>query len=320
MSGRIRDLELTPFDDLFSAEESRVEAQAEHVVHLPLSEVEDFPNHPFIVRQDEDMQRMVDSVRQFGILLPGLVRPLGNGRYQMVAGHRRKMAATLAGLSEMPFIVRDLSDDEAIIVMVDTNIQRERVLPSERAFAYAMRLDAIRKKSGARTDLTSANDLQRLIKGQTSRDLIAEKSGKSHETVRLYIRLTHLIPELLKLVDNAVLGEKGALQMALRPGVELSYLSKEEQSSLLELIRLEECTPSLAQAKKMRTFSEAGKLSEDVMLSIIQEVKPNQREQVKIPRERLNKYFSPGTPVQQIEETIVKALELYRKRKREQAR
>ena len=219
----------------------------------------------------------------------------------------------------MPCIVRELTDDEAIIIMVDSNLQREKVLPSERAFAYKMKLDAM-KRQGQRTDLTSANDLQKLVQGQTSRESIAKKAGTSYETIRLYIRLTNLIPELLDMVDNSVLKEKDKLQMALRPAVELSYLSKDEQNALLEVMEGEDCTPSHAQAIKMREFSEKGKLNPDVIPSIMQEEKPNQVEQFKIPRNRIDKFFPAGTPAQKIEDTIVKALEMYRKRERARER
>ncbi|MCH5353641.1 MAG: ParB/RepB/Spo0J family partition protein [Acutalibacter sp.] len=285
---------------------------------IPLAEISDFPNHPFKVRMDETMMEMADSVKQHGVLVPGLVRPKPDGGYEMVAGHRRKKASELAGKETVPCIVRELTDDEATIIMVDSNLQREQILPSEKAFAYKMKLDAMRRQQGSRTDLTSVPLGQKF--GQTSREVLADQSPDSNTQIQRYIRLTSLIPDLLELVDNSVLKEKGQRQMALRPAVELSYLRKEEQESLSELIEVEDCTPSHAQAIKMRTFSEAGKLNEDVILSIMQEEKGNQIEQVKIPRERISKYFAPGTPAQTIEDTIIKALELYRRRQREQAR
>ena len=309
---------LLSVDSLFTTQAERDEAKRETVVDIPLAEISDFPNHPFKVRVDESMMEMADSVRQYGVLVPGLVRPKPDGGYEMVAGHRRKKASELAEKETVPCIVRELTDDEATIIMVDSNLQREQILPSEKAFAYKMKLDAM-SRQGQRTDLTCATPLHKLS-GKKSREILAEQAGESHEQIRKYIRLTHLIPELLELVDNSVLKEKEKLQMALRPAVELSYLRKEEQAALFELIEVEDCTPSHAQAIKMRNFSQAGKLNEDVLLSIMQEEKGNQIEQFKIPRERINRYFAPGTPAQTIEDTIVKALELYRRRQREQAR
>ncbi len=306
---------LTSVDSMFTTQEERDNAQRSYVTDLPIAEISDFPDHPFKVRMDESMTEMVESVKERGVLSPVLVRPMPDGGYQMVSGHRRKMAAELAVLPTVPCIVRELTDDEAIIIMVDSNLQREKVLPSERAFAYKMKLDAM-KRQGQRTDLTSANDLQKLVQGQTSRESIAKKAGTSHETIRLYIRLTNLIPELLDMVDNSVLKEKGTLQMALRPAVELSYLPENEQNALLEVMESEDCTPSHAQAIKIRDFSEKGKLNPDVILSIMQEEKPNQVEQFKMPRNRIDKFFPAGTPAQKIEDTIVKALEMYRRRER----
>lgn len=303
---------LTSVDDLFSTQESRDEAKLERVINLPPGEIRDFPNHPFKVRMDEEMQQMAESVKEHGVLVPALVREKPGGGYEMVAGHRRKRAAELAELPEIPCIVRNLTDDEAIIVMVDSNLQREKILPSEKAFAYKMRLEAMERKQGQRNDLTSANDLQKLAKRQTSRDKVAEKAGKSHETIRLYIRLTYLLPEMLDMVDDG--------KIALRPAVELSYLAEKEQHFLLDTMFSEDCTPSHAQAIKMRKFSQEGKLNPDVILSIMQEEKPNQKEQIKIPKERISRYFAPGTPAQKIEDTIIKALELYRKRQRSMER
>lgn len=303
---------LTSVDDLFSTQESRDEAKLERVINLSPGEIRDFPNHPFKVRMDEEMQQMAESVKEHGVLVPALVREKPGGGYEMVAGHRRKRAAELAELPEIPCIVRNLTDDEAIIVMVDSNLQREKILPSEKAFAYKMRLEAMERKQGQRNDLTSANDLQKLAKRQTSRDKVAEKAGKSHETIRLYIRLTYLLPEMLDMVDDG--------KIALRPAVELSYLVEQEQRFLLDTMFSEDCTPSHAQAIKMRKFSQEGKLNPDVILSIMQEEKPNQKEQIKIPKERISRYFAPGTPAQKIEDTIIKALELYRKRQRSMER
>ena len=309
---------LTSVDSIFTTQEERDNAQRSYVTDLPTAEISDFPNHPFKVRMDESMTELADSVKERGVLSPVLVRPMPDGGYQMVAGHRRKMAAELAELPTVPCIVRELTDDEAVIIMVDSNLQRERILPSEKAFAYKMKLDAM-KRQGERTDLTCATVLHKL-NGKKSRELLAEQSGESHEQIRKYIRLTNLAPELLDMVDNAVLKEKDKLQMALRPAVELSDLTEDEQSALLEVMDSEDCTPSHAQAIKMRNFSEKGKLNPDVILSIMQEEKPNQVEQFKMPKSRIAKFFPSGTPAQKIEDTIVKALEMYRKRQREMER
>jgi len=311
---------LTSVDELFTTQKSRDEAKLERIINLSPDKISDYPNHPFQVRMDEDMEQMAESVREHGILVPALVRPKPDGGYEMIAGHRRKCAAKLAELSEIPCIVRDLTDDEAVIVMVDSNLQREKVLPSERAFAYQMRMEAMERRQGKRNDLTSANDLQKLSQRQTSRDKVAEKAGKSHETIRLYICLTNLIPELLELVDNSVLKDKEKLKIALRPAVELSYLKNSEQQDVFQIIQNMECTPSHAQTIKMRKMSKAKKenerLDRDVFISIMEEEKPNQKEQFRMPRERISRYFAPGTPAQKIEDTIIKALELYRKRQR----
>jgi len=298
---------MTPLDDLFSTDESRAEAQLEKVVTLNPADISDFPNHPFKVKQDEAMAEMVDSVKLYGVLAPALVRPKADGGYEMVAGHRRKCAATLAGITEMPCIVRNLTDDEATIIMVDSNLQRETILPSEKAFAYKMKLEAM-KRQGQRSDLTST-PLEPKLKGSRSNEELAASSPDSRSQIQRYIRLTELIPSVLDMVDSG--------KIAFRPAVELSYLSKEQQQSLYDTMECEDCTPSLAQAIKMKEFSRDGKLTEEVILSIMQEEKPNQREQFKMPKERISKYFAPGTPAQKIEDTIVKALELYRRRERQ---
>lgn len=309
---------LTSVDSMFTTQEERDNAQRSYVIDLPAAEISDFPDHPFKVRMDESMMELADSVKQHGILVPSLVRPMPDGSYQMVSGHRRKRAAELAELPTVPCIVRELTDDEAIIIMVDSNLQREQVLPSEKAFAYKMKLDAM-KRQGERTDLTCAPTGHKL-ENPKSRDIVAAESGDSKSQIQRYIRLTNLVPELLDMVDNTVLKEKGTLQMALRPAVELSYLSKDEQNALLEVMESEDCTPSHAQAIKIRDFSEKGKLNPNVILSIMQEEKPNQVEQFKMPRNRIDKFFPAGTPAQKIEDTIVKALEMYRKRERARER
>lgn len=307
------------YNDLFSTQEERNNAQRSYVTDLPAAEISDFPNHPFKVRMDQSMVELVDSVKQYGVLVPSLVRPMPDGSYQMVSGHRRKRAAELAGLPTVPCIIRELTDDEAIIVMVDSNLQREQVLPSEKAFAYKMKLEAMKRQAGRPNKNNSAPVGPNLL-GTRSNEELASQSPDSKTQIQRYIRLTNLIPELLDMVDNSVLKEAGKLQMALRPAVELSYLSEAEQTALLEVMEGEIRTPSHAQAIKMRSFSEQGKLNPDVILSIMQEEKPNQVEQFKIPRERIDKFFKPGTPAQKIEDTIVKALELYRKRQREMER
>ena len=307
MSVKTRDLGMTPLDDLFSTDESRAESQLEKVVTLNSAEISDFPNHPFKVKQDEAMAEMVESVRKYGVLVPALVRPKEDGGYEMVAGHRRKFAATLAGITEIPCIVRNLTDDEATIIMVDSNLQRETILPSEKAFAYKMKLDAM-KRQGQRTDLTSS-PLDNKLKGITSAQQLSQKGSDSQPQIYRYIRLTELIPSILQMVDDR--------KIAFRPAVELSYLSSKQQEALYSTMECEACTPSLAQAIKMKEFSKDGKLTEEVILSIMQEEKPNQKEQFKMPKERISKYFAPGTPAQKIEDTIIKALELYRKRQRD---
>lgn len=310
MSVKTRDLGMTPLDDLFSTDESRAESQLEKVVTLNPAEISDFPNHPFQVRQDDDMAEMVESIKKYGLLVPALVRPKEDGGYEMVAGHRRKFAAALAGIAEIPCIVRNLTDDEATIVMVDSNLQREKILPSEKAFAYKMKLEAM-KRQGERTDLTCA-PMEHKSGKQKSRDILANQSGDSREQVRRFIRLTELIPPVLQMVDDG--------KIAFRPAVELSYLFKEQQKSLYNTMEREDCTPSLAQAIKMKEFSKDGKLTDEVILSIMQEEKPNQKEQFKMPKERISKYFAPGTLAQKIEDTIIKALDLYRRRQRDMER
>lgn len=302
---------LTSLDSLFTTQEQRDAAKRDMVLDLPLDQIGDFPNHPFKVRQDEAMMEMMESVQLHGVLVPGLVRQLEDGSYQMVSGHRRKMASELAGRDTIPCIVRDLTDDEAVIIMVDSNLQRERVLPSEKAFAYKMKLDAMRRQAGRPSKGNSA-PLGQNFDGMTSRELLAIESPDSHSQIQRYIRLTNLIPEILDMVDDG--------RIAFRPAVELSYLAEQEQCALYDTMGREDCTPSLAQAIKMKAFSRDGKLTDAVILSIMEEEKPNQREQFRLPRDRINRFFKPGTPVQTIEDTIIRALELYRKRQRDMER
>lgn len=303
---------LTSLDSLFTTQEQRDEAKRDSVQDIPISRISDFPEHPFKVKQDEAMLEMAESVRQYGVLVPGLVRQLEDGSYQMVSGHRRKLASELAGRDTIPCIVRDLTDDEAVIIMVDSNLQRERVLPSEKAFAYKMKLDAMRRQ-GQRTDLTSTPVVEKLKgKDALSSAIVGKTSGDSYEQVRRFIRLTNLIPEILDMVDDG--------RIAFRPAVELSYLAEQEQCALYDTMGREDCTPSLAQAIKMKAFSRDGKLTDAVILSIMEEEKPNQKEQFRIPKERISKYFKPGTPARTMEDTIIKALDYYRKRQREMER
>lgn len=299
---------LTSLDSLFTTQEQRDEAKRDSVQDIPISQISDFPEHPFKVKQDEAMLEMAESVRQYGVLVPGLVRQLEDGSYQMVSGHRRKMASELAGRDTIPCIVRDLTDDEAVIIMVDSNLQRERVLPSEKAFAYNMKLDAMRRQAGR----PSKENLSPLETNLRTSAVIAQATGDSRAQVDRFIRLTNLIPEILDMVDDG--------RIAFRPAVELSYLTEQEQGTLYDTMGREDCTPSLAQAIKMKAFSRDGKLTDAVILSIMEEEKPNQREQFRLPRDRINRFFKPGTPVQTIEDTIIRALELYRKRQRDMER
>lgn len=302
---------LTSLDSLFTTQEQRDEAKRDSVQDIPISQISDFPEHPFKVKQDEAMLEMAESVRQYGVLVPGLVRQLEDGSYQMVSGHRRKLASELAGRDTIPCIVRDLTDDEAVIIMVDSNLQRERVLPSEKAFAYKMKLDAMRRQAG-RPSKENGVPLGHHFQQGKSREILADNSPDSNTQIQRYIRLTNIIPEILDMVDDG--------RIAFRPAVELSYLTEQEQSALYDTMGREDCTPSLAQAIKMKAFSRDGKLTDAVILSIMEEEKPNQKEQFRMPKERISKYFKPGTPARTMEDTIIKALDYYRKRQREMER
>ena len=293
---------LTSVDDLFTTQEERDEAKRETIMEIPLSQISDFPNHPFKVREDESMSDLVESVKSYGVLSPVIVRPKKNGEYEMIAGHRRKRASELAGKDSIKCIVQDVTDDEATILMVDSNLQREQLLPSEKAFAYKMKLDAMNRQ-GHRTDLTFGP-----VGQKHSRDELADSSPDSSRHIHRFIRLTYLSQPLLDMVDDD--------KIAMRPAVELSYLTENEQEILLNTMEWEDCTPSHVQAIKMRQFSQEGKLNEEVIQSILQEEKPNQKEQFRMPKERISKYFAPGTSSQKIEETIIKALEFYRKKQK----
>ena len=303
---------MTPLDDLFSTGESRAEAQLEKVVTLNPADISDFPNHPFKVKQDEAMAEMADSVKQYGVLVPALVRPKADGGYEMVAGHRRKCAATLAGITEMPCIVRNLTDDEATIIMVDSNLQRETILPSEKAFAYKMKLEAMKRQAGRPKN---SAPLEPNLKGTRSNEELAANSPDSRSQIQRYIRLTELIPPMLDMVDSG--------KVAFRPAVELSYLSKEQQQSLYDTMECEDCTPSLAQAIKMKEFSRDGKLSAEVILSIMQEEKPNQREKPAFRDERITRLIPKSIPRGQETDFVIRALEFYNRhlqRRRDQER
>lgn len=301
-------IKLASVDDLFTTEESRAEQQREKVMDIPLSEISDFPNHPFKVKADEAMLEMADSVKQYGVLVPALVRPKADGGYEMVAGHRRKKASELAGKETMPCIVRELDDDQATIIMVDSNLQRESILPSEKAFAYKMKLEAMNRQ-GQRTDLTSRQVVGRI----ESADIIGKDVGESGRQIQRYIRLTELIQPVLEMVDEK--------QIAFNPAVEISYLAEKEQQDLYNTMQSEDCTPSLAQAQRMKKLSQDGRLNADVIFSILTEEKPNQKEKFNIRRERIDRFFPSNFTEKQKEDLIVQLLESwYKKRQREQER
>ena len=301
---------LTSVDDLFTTQEERDKAKRETIMEIPLSQISDFPNHPFKVKMDESMSDLVESVKSYGVLSPVIVRPKDNGEYEMIAGHRRKRASKLAGRESIKCIVQDVTDDEAIILMVDSNLQREQLLPSEKAFAYKMKLDAMKRQVG-RPKENGVPVGHHFLEGK-SREILADNSPDSNTQIQRYIRLTNLSQPLLDMVDDG--------KIAMRPAVELSYLTKNEQKILLNTMEWEGCTPSHVQAIKMRQFSQEGKLNEGVIQLILQEEKPNQKEQFRMPKDRISKYFAPGTSSQKIEETIIKALELYRKRQKDMER
>jgi ParB family chromosome partitioning protein len=294
--------------DLFSTQATRDDAQREKVQTIPLDQIDPFPEHPFHVREDEAMTAMVESVKAVGVLTPAVARQKEDGRYELVSGHRRKHACELAGLEAMPVIVREMTHDEAVIFMVESNFQREAILPSEKAFAYKMRLDAMKRQAGRPSKENASPVATNFPQGRSDVEL-GEITGESKDTIRRFIRLTYLIPALLQMVDDG--------KIAFRPAVELSYLPENEQEALLEAMEAEAATPSLAQAIKMKQFSQDGKLTPEVIESIMAEEKPNQKEQFKIPKERISRFFAPGTSAQKMEDTIVKALEQYRQRQRD---
>jgi ParB family transcriptional regulator, chromosome partitioning protein len=302
-------IKLTTVDDLFSTDESRADAQREKVMDIPLSEISDFPDHPFKVKADEAMLEMADSVKQYGVFVPGLVRPKADGGYEMVAGHRRKKASELMGMETMPCIVRELDDDQATIIMVDSNLQREHIAPSEKAFAYKMKLEAMKRQAGR----PSKENVSQVGTQKRSDELLADQVGESRNQIQRYIRLTHLIPSILEMVDEK--------RIAFNPAVELSYLAEKEQQDLYETIQSEDCTPSLSQALRMKKLSQGGRLNMDVIFSILTEEKPNQREKMHIQRERIDRFFPKNFTEKQKEDLIVQLLESwYRKRQREHER
>jgi len=305
-------LSLTSYDDLFTTEDARQEDQRERVIEIPLDKLQHFHDHPFQVRHDQALQDMADSIKEYGVLSPGLARPLPDGSgYEVVSGNRRLEACILAGMETMPVIVRDMTDDEAIIAMVDANLQRENILPSERAYAYKMKLEAM-KRQGARTDLTSAQ-VGRKLQNKESREILAEQVGESKNQISRYIRLTELIPPILDMVDGVT-----EQKMAFGPAVELSYLTLSEQTMLLDAMAAQEATPSLSQAQRLKKFSQQGKLSEDVMMAIMSEEK-KEVDRITLTTTTLSKYFPKSYTPKKMEETIIKLLEQWqRKRQREQ--
>lgn len=309
MKSSAKKIELASVDDLFSTEESRQDEQLEKIQEIPLSELHPFKDHPFKVKDDDAMIETADSIKKYGVLVPAIARPLPDGGYELVAGHRRRRASELAGKETMPVIVRGLDDDAATIIMVDSNLQRENLLPSERAFAYKMKLEAI-KHQGARTDLTSVQVEQKL----SARDQVAKEAGeRSGIQVMRYVRLTELIPELLDMVDEK--------KIAFNPAYELSFLKPDEQQMLVETMDYEQATPSLSQAQRMKKFSQEGKLSEDVMLAIMSEEKKGDLDKVTLSSDTLRKYFPKSYTPAKMQETIIKLLEQWqKKRQRDQER
>ncbi len=312
MKSSAKNISLTSLDDLFSTEEERSKGVVGTVVNIPLSQLHDFPDHPFKVRDDEKMEETVESVKAYGVLVPAIVRQRLDGEYEIVSGHRRKRASELAGLSELPAIVRDLDDDAATIIMVDSNLQRENILPSERAAAYKMKLEAI-KRQGERRDLT-CTQVGHKLDGKKSVQRVADDAGESKTQVQRYIRLTELQPELQEMVDTG--------KIAMTPAVEISYLKPKEQELLLETIDSEQATPSLSQAQRMKKLSQVGGLNEDTMLSIMSEQKkPELSSNITLPGEKLKKYFPKSYTPAQIENTIFKLLDSWlQRRQRDQSR
>ncbi|MFQ7311671.1 MAG: ParB/RepB/Spo0J family partition protein [Sellimonas sp.] len=302
MPKRSGNISLSSYDDIFQTDQSREEAQQERVQEIPLSELHPFKGHPFKVLDDDAMQKTVESITQFGVMTPAIARPRPEGGYELIAGHRRHHASELAGKETMPVIVRDMDDDAATILMVDSNLQRETLLPSERAFAYKMKLEAI-KHQGQRTDLTSSQVGMKL----QAMDIVGQEAGDSRNQVHRYIRLTELIPELLDMVDEK--------KIAFNPAVELSYLKKEEQKDFLEAMDYAQATPSLSQAQRLKKFSQEGKCSLDAMCAIMSEEKKSELDKVTIKNDVLRKYFPKSYTPKQMEDTIIKLLEQWQKKR-----
>ncbi|WP_415931589.1 ParB/RepB/Spo0J family partition protein [Zhenpiania hominis] len=297
------DFELPKLDDLFTTQQERDEAKLKKIHDIPLDQIDDFPSHPFKVMDDEEMLKLVESIREYGVITPAIVRKKEEGKYEMISGHRRKRACALAGIETLRAEVVEMSCDEAIIFMVDSNLQRTKILPSEKAFSYKMRLEAM-KRQGKRTDLTSSPVATKL-KGMRSDEQLAAMVGEGKDNIRRYIRLTELIPEILEMVDQE--------QVALRPAVEISYLPKKMQKALCEIMDMEQCTPSHAQTIRMRRMLESGKLTEESLLAIMQEEKPNQKERLVLRDSRVQKLFPRNLPAEKREEYIIKAMEYYGK-------
>ena len=311
MKSSAKKVELASVDDLFSTEESRADAQREKVMEIPLSELHPFKDYHFKVKDDEAMMETADSIRQYGVLVPAIARPDPDGGYELVASHRRHRASELAGKETMPVIVRDLDDDQATIVMVDSNLQRESLLPSERAFAYKMKLEAMNHQ-GARADLTCGQVGYKLQAGQKSRDVLAAQTGDSARNIQRYIRLTELIPELLDMVDEK--------KIAFNPAYELSFLKKEEQVDLLDAMDSEQATPSLSQAQRLKKFSQEGHLNIDVMRAIMSEEKKSDLDKVAFTSDTLRKYFPKSYTPARMQETIIKLLEQWQRRRQQHDR
>lgn len=304
MAGRKSDFTLptNTLDELFSSQEERDEAKLSKIRDIPLEEIDDFPDHPFQVREDEDMFQLVESIKERGVITPATVRQKEDGRYELISGHRRKRACELAGFETLRCEVVDLDRDEATILMVESNFQRSQILPSEKAHAYKMRLDAMKRQAGRPSKENGATVLPHL-QGKKSREILAAESGESHEQIRKYIRLTNLVPELLEFVD------KGRIKM--RPAVELSYLNEDCQRDLVDEIDLNDCTPSHDQAIRMRKFFEEGKLTTEAISAIMSEEKPNQREKIVLRGDRVRSLIPKNIPINQTEEYVCKALEHY---------
>lgn len=301
-------IDLRPVDELFLNDEGRADLTREKIIEIPLSEIDDFPNHPFKVRIDEAMQEMAQSIQKLGVLTPATVRQKEDGRYELLSGHRRKKACELAGVPTLKSIVKEMSRDDAIIFMVDSNLQRDELLPSEKAFSYKMRLEAMKRKAGR----PSKENVSPLGTNLRSDEQLAEKVGESRNQIQRFIRLTELIPEVLQMTDEK--------QIAFQPAVEVSYLTKEEQQMLYNTMDCEESTPSLLQAQRMKKLSADGRLSEDVIFSIMTEEKPNQKEKLTLKDERFNKYFPKTYTAQQKEELLAKLLEHWWQKQQQQER